>query len=66
MNEKRQRNMRAFGYHKSTISLFLSGKRPVSWPFAAKLAEIFPAKTMQQWKNATAEDLRRAFKQLEE
>jgi len=58
--------MKDLGYHKSTISLFLNGKRAVSWPLAEKLAEIFPAKTVQQWKKSSPEDLRRAFKQLEE
>jgi plasmid maintenance system antidote protein VapI len=47
------------------ISRWLSGKRKVSWPFAADLARLFPAKTQEQWKNASPEEIRAAFKFLE-
>ena len=49
-----------------TISLMLSGKLKVSWPMAARLAEIFPGKTIQQWKQATPEDLKKVFAQLKD
>jgi len=48
------------------LSMVLNQKRPVSWPFAAKLSDDFPERTIQQWKNAKPEDLTQAFKQLPE
>jgi hypothetical protein len=48
------------------ISRWLSGKRPVSWSFAAELSKLFPAKTTEQWKSATPDELRRAFAQLKD
>lgn len=50
--------------HQSEVSRLLTGKRNVSWPLAARLSEMFPGKTTQQWKDASPEDLRRAFAQL--
>jgi plasmid maintenance system antidote protein VapI len=38
--------------------------RPVSWPLAERLAELFPGRTIQQWKKAKPEELKRAFAQL--
>jgi len=48
-----------------TINLVLTGKRKVSWPLAQKLSNLFPGKTIAQWKNASPEELRIAFSQLE-
>lgn len=45
--------------------MLLIGKRPVSWPLAERLAELFQDRTIQQWKNATPEDLKHAFAQLD-
>jgi len=65
MTKKKQNEIKVFGYHKSTISLFKSGRREVSWPLAEKLCETFPGKSIKEWKNATPEELKRAFSQLE-
>ena len=46
------------------ISRMLTGNEQISWPFAKDLSNEFPGKTIQQWKNATPEDLKRAFEQL--
>jgi len=43
----------------------LRGIEPISWPFASSLAIEFPGRTIQQWKNAKPDDLKRAFAQLE-
>jgi plasmid maintenance system antidote protein VapI len=56
---------KALGFSQPTINLVLTGKRKVSWPMAVRLAELFPAKTVEQWKNATPDQLRRAFSFLE-
>jgi len=53
------------GIHQSDVSRILSGERKVSWPLAAKLSEILPGKTIQQWKNSTPEELKRSFSLLE-
>jgi len=47
------------------LSMLLIGQRLVSWPLASKLADLFPGRTIQQWKAASPDDLRRAFKLLE-
>jgi plasmid maintenance system antidote protein VapI len=49
------------GFSQPTINLTLSGKRKVSWPMAVKLAELFPGRTVEQWKGATPEQIKRAF-----
>ena len=38
--------------------------RPVSWPLAKRLSELFPDRTIHQWKNATPDDIKRAFAQI--
>ena len=48
------------------ISRMLTGNEHVSWPFAKDLAMEFPGRTIQQWKTATPEELKRAFAQLED
>lgn len=53
------------GCSQPTVNLILTGKRHVSWPLAASLAELFPGRTIQQWKKATPEDLKMAFAQIE-
>lgn len=53
-----------FSVSQPFISQLLKG-RPVTWPFAAKLAEKFPEKGILSWKNATPAELKIAFKQLE-
>lgn len=49
---------------RTYINKLLTGKRAVSWPLAERLAELFPNRTIQQWKQATPEELKRAFAQL--
>ena len=49
---------------KTYVNKLLTGKRQVSWPLAERLAELFPGRTIQQWKKATPEELKRAFAQL--
>lgn len=56
----------AIGVKQPMVSMLLSGKRPVSWPLAEKLSELFPEKTIQQWKGATPVELEQAFEQLDE
>lgn len=48
------------------LSMLLKNQRPVSWPLAVRLAELFPGRTVQQWKVATPEQLKAAFEQLPE
>ncbi|MCF8090347.1 MAG: helix-turn-helix transcriptional regulator [Desulfotignum sp.] len=52
--------------HQSEVSRIFTGKRPVSWPIAARLHELFsdlyPDKSVIDWKeNTSPEDLRHAF-----
>ncbi|WP_333664748.1 helix-turn-helix transcriptional regulator [Desulfobacter postgatei] len=48
------------------LSKLLNKKRKVSWSLAGKLANILPGKTICDWKNASSEDLKRAFNQLKD
>jgi uncharacterized membrane protein YfbV (UPF0208 family) len=65
MQKKNTHKTRLLGYHKSTISLFKSGQRGVSWPLAEKLCEIFPDKSIKEWKVASPAEISRAFEQIE-
>jgi len=49
---------------QARVSRLLKGDEKVSWPFARDLSIEFPGKTIQQWKEATPEDLKRAFAQI--
>ncbi|WP_040015772.1 helix-turn-helix domain-containing protein [Desulfobacter postgatei] len=49
---------------KTYVNKLLTGKRQVSWPLAERLAELFPDRTIHQWKNATPDDIKRAFAQI--
>jgi DNA-binding XRE family transcriptional regulator len=53
------------GFSQPTINLTLSGKRKVSWPLAERLAEVFPGKSIKEWKHAKPSEIRAAFKFLE-
>jgi len=61
---KQKQIAKLLGIHDSDVSRTFSGERKVSWPLAEKLADLFPGKTIKQWKYATPEDLKRAFKLL--
>ena len=52
------------GVTEQYLSMLLVGKRPVSWPLSERLAELFPDRTIHQWKNATPDDIKRAFAQI--
>jgi len=54
------------GIHQSDVSRILSGARKVSWPLAEKLADLFPGKSIREWKQATPEELRRVSYPLAE
>lgn len=49
---------------QSMVSRFLCGKAQVSWSFANDLSKEFPYLTIHQWKNATSDDIKRAFSQI--
>ena len=52
--------------HQSEINRVLKGKSPVSWPLAVKLVEKFPGRSLLDWKNAKPEDVKQAYKYLED
>jgi plasmid maintenance system antidote protein VapI len=56
---------KTLGFSQPTISLTLAGKKKVSWPMAERLAEMFPGRSIKQWKNATPDQIRAAFSFLE-
>lgn len=49
---------------KTYVNKLLNGKRSVSWPLAKRLSELFPCRTIHQWKNATPDDIKRVFAQI--
>ena len=46
---------------QTAVSFILSGKRPISWAQAERLASVFPGKTIKEWKKATPGELKQAF-----
>ena len=50
--------------YPSEVSRLLSGERKVSWPMAKQLSELLPAKTIEQWKESTPDELKMAFKHI--
>jgi len=46
------------------ISQVITGRKNISWPLAEKLSDLFPDKSIRQWKNATPKELKKAFSQL--
>jgi len=64
MAKKKQQNTKILGYHDATWSLFKTGQRPISWPFAVRLSKSFPSKSVAEWKNATPKEIRKIFLQL--
>ena len=53
------------GVTPAYISQILNDKLPLSWKLADKMAELFPGKTIKEWKNATPTQIRKAFSFLE-
>jgi plasmid maintenance system antidote protein VapI len=48
------------------INQIMAGKKSVSWPLAEKLSDLFPGKTMREWKKANPSEIKRAFTQIKE
>lgn len=46
------------------MSEVLSQKYPISRPLAEKLSELFPSKSFREWRNATPDDIKSSFSQL--
>ena len=46
------------------IHRIITGKDPVTWPLAEKLSDLFPGKSIKEWKRSGPEDIKRAFNQL--
>jgi len=65
MKTTQQKIAETLGVSQPFINQIINDKKAISWPLAEKLADLFPGKTIQQWKSATPDDLRRAFKLLE-
>jgi len=51
---------------ETLVSRLLTGQRKVSWPMAEKLSDLFPGKSIKEWKKAEPEDLKNAFAQLKD
>lgn len=49
---------------QTRVSRLQRGEESVAWPFAFDLSIEFPERNAKQWKNATPDELRRAFAQL--
>jgi plasmid maintenance system antidote protein VapI len=52
------------GISQAMVSLILAGKRPITWPLAVKLSDLFPGKSLRQWKEAGPDDLMKALRTL--
>jgi len=51
---------------RTYVNKLLTGKRKVSWPLAERLSKLVPGRTIQQWKKAGPDELKRAFEQLQD
>tara|TARA_B100000614_G_C14449025_1_gene453474 strand:+ start:706 stop:930 length:225 start_codon:yes stop_codon:yes gene_type:complete len=49
------------GVSQPFIHQVLTGKKKISWPMAEKLSNLFPSKTMQQWKRVDPDVIWSAF-----
>jgi plasmid maintenance system antidote protein VapI len=56
---------KTLGVSPAYVCQILTGKVSVSWKMADKLSELFPGKTLKQWKAAGPDDIRRAFSMFE-
>jgi len=45
--------------------MLFNGERKVSWNMAEKLSDLFPGKSISEWKRSNPEEFRAAFSQLE-
>jgi len=62
----RKQIARILGITEAYFSMLLTGKRKVSWPLAERLVELFPARTIHQWKKASSDDIKRAFAKIKQ
>jgi DNA-binding XRE family transcriptional regulator len=53
------------GVSPSLLSKIFLGRRQLSWPLAARLASIFPARTTEQWRQSSPGEIKRALNSLE-
>jgi transcriptional regulator with XRE-family HTH domain len=61
MKTTQQQIAEALNVTQAFVSMVLSEKKPISWPMADRLSNLFPNKSIKQWKNAHPDDIRRAF-----
>lgn len=54
------------GVTPAYVCQILTGKLPVSWKMAEKLSDLFPGRSIREWKYAKPTDVKRAFAQYEE
>lgn len=47
------------------LSMLLSGDRKISWNLAVVLSELFPGRSIKEWKGAGSEELKQAFSSME-
>jgi len=48
------------------ISQVMTRQAPISWLMAEKLSDLFPGKSLREWKHASPKELKQAFNQLPE
>ena len=66
MKLKQKQISKIMGTTDAYISMIFLGRRPVSWPMAERLSELFPGKSIKEWKKANPDEVRRAFSLLTE
>ncbi len=47
----------------SYFNKIINKKLPIPWTLAEKLADLFPGKSLKEWKYASPEDIKQAFNQ---
>jgi plasmid maintenance system antidote protein VapI len=52
------------GVTQPAVNPVLTGKRPLSWKMAERMADLFPGKSLAEWRRATPEQIKKAFASL--
>lgn len=63
---QRQQISNSLGITEQYLSMLLKGRRKISWILAERLSQLFPGKSISQWKRVQPEELKKVFAQLSE
>jgi len=65
MKITQQKIAKALDVSQPFISYIMTGESKIPWPMAERLADMFPGRSISEWKRATPAVLKRAFESLD-